>query len=206
MRRRCLYPVRRALRKVRHTPRPFVNMHFAFFCIPLIYALQICTVNSRPTSSSILSSLSFPLANITHYFLPTDRVSSNLALGQGRPVNDVYPIPPSDIVLQISRDPNSPVPPDRTMRCLRNVGLTASVNIFHSESVPRIFRHQEPHGGVNFAITNTYASELLWRDVLTISDGLKDYYQGNQLWQEALFYVRSQSRGPLGSGSVSNSR
>lgn len=180
-------------------------MYFAFFGIPLVYALQISTVNSRPTSSSIPSSLSIQLANITHSFLPTDQVSSNPTLQQSRREKDVYPIPLSDIVLQISRDPNTPVPPDRTTRCLRDVGLTASVNMLHSGSVPTIFRHQERHGEVVFAITNTYASELSWRDVRTISYGLNDYYQGNQRWQEALFYVRSQSRGPLGSGLVSNS-
>lgn len=166
----------------------------------LVLTLQLCTINARPTSLVLPSSVSLYLPNTT---LGIGQLISNATMNASHAKYD-YEIPNTDIILKINRHPDLPMTQAAITTCLESVIEIAKARS-PVLSIPSVWWYYEPSGGARFGIVPPmYSPDLRWGDVVDIAGGLTDYVNEENVREELSFFVENEDGGALGSGVIQN--
>lgn len=174
---------------------------YTIFGGALIFASQLYTASSWPTSLRLPDSLALLSPNITLSLLQSGNSILNVTMAP-RQVEDVYPIRNTNLVLTIVRYLDYPMTRESILPCLQGAATAAS----HKDPlslVPIPWWSQLPSGEAKFGIVPAIRfGHLTWEDIFHVARGLVTYLETEQEWQQTSFYIADRERGSLGSGVI----
>jgi len=116
-----------------------------------------------------------------------------------------YHIPFTSITLELKHYLNTPISKEETIACLEHVLLDETITRSKKDViVENAFRHRDPSSSVQFAIAPpAHYLPLTWGDVITVVNGLLEYFKEHDKWVETIYYIEEgEDRGPMGTGSL----